>query len=266
VNGGGETIHDFTFLDDDWIPAADGPGYSMVAVDPTAPTTSWGTPSGWRRSAYVNGSPGAADPPYIDGDFDSSGTVDAADYVLWRRTLGDTVTVFTAADGDGDGTIDQGDYAVWRAHFGESLPAAGVGSAAGAPAFFAASDNSVAASSGPAKSEPMSDGVIPQTTKPGPHNAVSPPVSPAAMQRPYQRNTVLEPSAIKDERSDATLILTLDSQAGRRFKKHDLDVGASSPGNVLRDVGASSVEFMDQAFAELGIWRGRRGRFALITT
>ena len=97
------TIQNFFFLDDDWIPAADGPGYSMVTTDANAATTAWGTPAGWRRSANVNGSPGAADPNYVDGDFNRDGTVDASDYVLWRKTLGSTVTLFTGADGDGDG-------------------------------------------------------------------------------------------------------------------------------------------------------------------
>jgi hypothetical protein len=166
VDAEGQTIHDFTFLDDDWLPAADGPGHSMVTVNPAAATTSWGTPEGWKRSAYIHGSPGATDPPYIEGDYDGSGTVDAGDYVLWRRSLGSTGPIFSAADGDGDGTVDQGDYSVWRAHFGQTLSSAGAGSAAAgdsaAPTSGASSASTIGAAadgnSVPAFARPASGG------------------------------------------------------------------------------------------------------------
>lgn len=124
-DAGGQAILDFTYLDDDWIPAADGPGYSMTVVNTGAATSAWGTAANWRRSANVGGSPGAADTPYVDGDFNRNGTVDSADFVLWRKTLGTAATIYTGADGDGDGVIDQDDYAVWRGHFGETAPVAG---------------------------------------------------------------------------------------------------------------------------------------------
>jgi hypothetical protein len=48
----------------------------------------------------------------LPGDFNNSGTVDAADYAAWRKGLG---TTYVASD-----------YDVWRAHFGRT--AAGTGS------------------------------------------------------------------------------------------------------------------------------------------
>jgi hypothetical protein len=51
-------------------------------------------------------------------DYNQNGIVDAADYVLWRKTLGNVVPVGTGADGNRDGTINQPDYDLWRAHFG----------------------------------------------------------------------------------------------------------------------------------------------------
>jgi hypothetical protein len=45
----------------------------------------------------------------IPGDFNADGTVDAADYIVWRNGLGTTYT--------------QPDYDVWRAHFGQTLGA-----------------------------------------------------------------------------------------------------------------------------------------------
>ena len=56
------------------------------------------------------------------GDYNGNGTVDAADYVLWRKTLNTTgVTPYSGADGDGSGTVDGNDYTVWRSNFGEIL-------------------------------------------------------------------------------------------------------------------------------------------------
>ncbi len=52
----------------------------------------------------------------LPGDYNANGTVDAADYVVWRETL--TSTVQLAADGDMNGTVDAGDYGVWWANFG----------------------------------------------------------------------------------------------------------------------------------------------------
>jgi hypothetical protein len=63
------------------------------------------------------------------GDYDGNRTVDAADYVLWRKALGISgLPAFSGADGDGDGTIDQDDYVVWRANIGQTLPPPSVGS------------------------------------------------------------------------------------------------------------------------------------------
>jgi hypothetical protein len=44
---------------------------------------------------------------HVPGDFNTDGTVDAADYVVWRKGLGTT--------------YDQDDYGLWRANFGASL-------------------------------------------------------------------------------------------------------------------------------------------------
>jgi hypothetical protein len=56
----------------------------------------------------------------LAGDYNASGVVDMADYVLWRDTLGQNVANGTGADGSENGMIDNEDYALWRAHFGES--------------------------------------------------------------------------------------------------------------------------------------------------
>jgi subtilisin-like proprotein convertase family protein len=57
-------------------------------------------------------------PPYLPGDFNSDGLVDAADFLVWRRQSGTNVPNYSGADGDGDGDVDQDDLALWRQNFG----------------------------------------------------------------------------------------------------------------------------------------------------
>ncbi len=52
------------------------------------------------------------------GDYNRNGVVDAADYVVWRKTLGQNVPGGSGADGDNNGIIEQNDYSVWGANFG----------------------------------------------------------------------------------------------------------------------------------------------------
>jgi hypothetical protein len=59
----------------------------------------------------------------ILGDYNGNGTVDAADYVIWRDTLGQSGNGLVA-DGNGNDRIDDGDYDVWRSHFGTGSGAA----------------------------------------------------------------------------------------------------------------------------------------------
>ncbi len=66
----------------------------------------------WDTSQLASGMLSAA--PGLPGDFNNNGTVDAADYVVWRNGLGTTYT--------------QNDYNVWRSHFGQT---AGSGSLTG---------------------------------------------------------------------------------------------------------------------------------------
>ena len=56
--------------------------------------------------------------PDFAGDYNDDGVVDAADYTVWRDSLGNS-GVGLPADGDGDGAIDQDDYNVWVSNFGQ---------------------------------------------------------------------------------------------------------------------------------------------------
>jgi hypothetical protein len=61
----------------------------------------------------------------IPGDYNHNGLVDAADYVVWRHTLGQTGPGL-AADGDGNQQIDASDYTVWKMSFGEATGGSGL--------------------------------------------------------------------------------------------------------------------------------------------
>jgi hypothetical protein len=68
--------------------------------------------------------------PSLAGDYNGDGTVGAADYVVWRKTIGQSVSTYAGADGDGSGQIDPGDRGIWTQHYGQTTPS---GSGANAP-------------------------------------------------------------------------------------------------------------------------------------
>lgn len=72
----------------------------------------------WAKSA-VN--------PASTGDYDGNGTVQTADYNIWKANFG---TASATADGNGNGVVDAADYTVWRDHLGQMV---GSGSLASVP-------------------------------------------------------------------------------------------------------------------------------------
>ena len=54
---------------------------------------------------------------YLPGDYNRDLSVDAADYTLYRNTLGSTTDL--RADGNENGIVDAADYQTWKSHFGE---------------------------------------------------------------------------------------------------------------------------------------------------
>jgi hypothetical protein len=52
------------------------------------------------------------------GDFNVDGKVDAADYVVWRKSDGAATAMFTEGDGDLDGDVDDADFNLWRSNYG----------------------------------------------------------------------------------------------------------------------------------------------------
>lgn len=60
------------------------------------------------------------------GDFNGDGSVNSADYVIWRKERGQNVTPYTHADNNGDGVVNTTDFNAWRANY-----AGGAGSGTG---------------------------------------------------------------------------------------------------------------------------------------
>ncbi|MFO0788426.1 MAG: hypothetical protein U0805_03150 [Pirellulales bacterium] len=75
----------------------------------------------WSALRLTQLTPIAGPPP--TGDYNHNGTVDAADYVLWRNTVGQTGANLPA-DGFEDGMIDEFDYFIWRENFGHTSASA----------------------------------------------------------------------------------------------------------------------------------------------
>ena len=65
----------------------------------------------------------------LPGDFSGNGAVDAADYVVWRNSHGQSGPDL-AADGNFNNQIDTGDYNVWKSNFGNVRSARGNGAGA----------------------------------------------------------------------------------------------------------------------------------------
>jgi hypothetical protein len=63
----------------------------------------------------------------VAGDYNGNGTVDAADYVVWRQNLGQTFAL-PNRDPSNSGVINQQDYTYWKGHFSNSGAGASVSS------------------------------------------------------------------------------------------------------------------------------------------
>jgi hypothetical protein len=132
----GQIIHSFTYDDSNpWPSAPDGSGRSLEIIDPLGNSSD---PSNWRSSLYFIGSPGTEGLP-LPGDYDASGTVDAADRATWNAAFGSMVQQpGNGADGNRDGRIDAADYTVWRDYLGTTTTLYGAAGGAASSAISAA--------------------------------------------------------------------------------------------------------------------------------
>ena len=101
---------------------AGGETMYRVLNSPPGPWTSFSPShdSGFRT--YVLTSPAG-----VPGDYNNNGTVDAADYVVWRKNNNTATTL----PNDSTPGTSPADYTVWRSHFGQP-PGSGSGAIANA--------------------------------------------------------------------------------------------------------------------------------------
>jgi hypothetical protein len=73
--------------------------------------------------------------PHPQGDYNRNGVVDAADYVVWRHDVGNTVPACSGADANCNTFVENSEYQVWRNNYGRLSTGSGtaVGSEFGAP-------------------------------------------------------------------------------------------------------------------------------------
>lgn len=64
----------------------------------------------------------------LPGDYNNNNVVDAADFALWRNSVGQAITL---PNDSTPGSVTQADYEVWRANFGRTPPGSGAGAAFG---------------------------------------------------------------------------------------------------------------------------------------
>jgi hypothetical protein len=131
-------------------------------------------------------------PQQLLGDYNDNGTVDVADYVVWRNALGSAVVL---PNDSTPGTVTQADYDVWRANFGRSLVAV-----AEARVLADASQPTVAGSEGREFLGQLAARDSHSIVDPSvlPHVEFSPPSSRAAAGRPTPRSAFGHDSA-RDE-------------------------------------------------------------------
>jgi hypothetical protein len=104
----------------------------QVQIDPNPSNTQLGASVDSTFSTSATGGFFSFSQPPILGDYNHDGVVDAADYTVWRDTLGSTTDLRANGDNTGAsaGVIDLADYAFWTSHFGNH---AGSGAGAAIP-------------------------------------------------------------------------------------------------------------------------------------
>ena len=77
--------------------------------------------------------------PVTDADFDNSGTVDGADFLIWQRGFGINAGATNGqGDADSNGKVDAADLAVWKTSFGQPAATAVAGAVPEPGSFFLA--------------------------------------------------------------------------------------------------------------------------------
>jgi hypothetical protein len=73
------------------------------------------------------------DAPSVAGDYNNNGIVDAADYVIWRKNLGQSFQLTNEVAGVTPGMVTAEDYGAWRSRFGGTSGSTSAGVVAAVP-------------------------------------------------------------------------------------------------------------------------------------
>lgn len=109
-------------------PFNDGDPNTPAPQPPGGVESSKGVPYGTKLADNLGA------PNFMFGDYNKDGVVDAADYTVWRDTLGQTTgteTMHPAADTNHDFLVNDLDYQIWKDNFGQPGSNQGAGALAG---------------------------------------------------------------------------------------------------------------------------------------
>jgi len=121
----GQSINSFTYSEA-WQPITDGSGYSLVIVNSALHPSTWDLAASWRASTTNSGSPGAADPLFLDADVNLDGAVNIFDINLVSANWN---TAGPVADANRDGIVNIFDINLISSSWG-MLPGGGPASGA----------------------------------------------------------------------------------------------------------------------------------------
>ncbi|HEY3391483.1 MAG TPA: hypothetical protein VGK58_02160, partial [Lacipirellulaceae bacterium] len=166
-----------------------------------------------------------------NADFNRSGLVDTADFVVWRKNNNTSVEPGTRGDANHDGLVNDADYQIWRAQYGTSPAAASAAagsSSVGAPADGTSSSDVTPAHIGPGASSDI-DGPAARRAVPA---SFAVPGRRLGFQQPTQPTlpgwrSLLTDLAERESRDDET------EEAGPTVKKHQALAAQSSVETVL---------------------------------
>jgi hypothetical protein len=163
--------------------------------------------------------------PPDNADFNADGMVDAADYVVWRKSNGTSVPAGTQGDANYDGQVNSIDFDIWRSQFGMSFGAgAGATSAGGGGAAVAATQSG---SESPAAATAAESSLGEEASMP--HDAAFRQFVAGSEQRSSRQATRLPQRAAPQSNRDNWSAL-LAALAERRRDRDTMEEGAASAG------------------------------------
>jgi hypothetical protein len=173
------------------------------------------------------------EPPVgLAGDYNNNGTVDAADYVVWRKALGTSVVL---PNDTTPGTVTEADFAVWRANFGR-IASPGAASFVEVVARAGASHRDA---------DPTFSTV---EVVPRPHQSVQ---SPTPAERPLRFRAGRRDTLVLINAHDHALQAWLMSKSTGRSLVSDLESEQERPRDTESQEASESLDTLDLAFAAL---------------